>query len=114
MNIAVACLVFFLALTQALPGEMEFNEDRYWPESNQNQADLQSDIDDPVLERYLLRIARKARPAQVYEIFAKRSNDLKRLSPERQKNFVGLMGKRSLSSESEERDVKLDFNRRRK
>ncbi|CAH2282461.1 protachykinin-1 isoform X1 [Pelobates cultripes] len=115
MNLAVVCVVFFLAVTQTLSEEMEYNEDRYWPESNLHQADLQTDIEDPALERFLLRIARKARPGQILELIAKRSKEFKRNSPKRQNSnsFVGLMGKRSLSSESEESAMDLDFNRRR-
>ncbi|XP_053322260.1 protachykinin-1-like [Spea bombifrons] len=115
MKLTIACVVLFLAAIQAQSEEVEFNEDSYWPYSNQNQADLQQDIEDPAFERYLLRIARKSRPSPVIELIAKRSKEFKRMSPKRHKieSFIGLMGKRSLSPESEESDADLNLKRRR-
>ncbi|XP_075067313.1 protachykinin-1-like [Mixophyes fleayi] len=112
MNIAVACLVIFLAATQALAEEMEWTEGNYWPSSDYNQADLE----EPTYDRYMLRIARKLKPDQFYGTMGKRNIDTKQSSKKGYKHgtFIGLMGKRSLSSESAERITDLNLYRRRK
>ncbi|XP_072010980.1 protachykinin-1-like [Engystomops pustulosus] len=111
MNIVVACMVFFLAATQAWPEETDWTEGN-WPSEDTRQTDLE----EPAYDRFLMRIARKLKPDQFYGIMGKRDNTLKRTSPKRQKldSFIGLMGKRSLSSGSEERNIAYDSSRRRK
>ncbi|XP_063780848.1 protachykinin-1-like [Pseudophryne corroboree] len=104
MNMAVACLVFFLAATQALTEEMEWTEGSHWPSNDQYQADLE----EPTYDKYMLRIARNRNPEKFYGLPGKRDIGYKA------GNFIGLMGKRSLSSESAERKTDLDFYRRRK
>ncbi|XP_056374918.1 protachykinin-1-like [Hyla sarda] len=112
MNIAMACMVFFLAATQAWPEETDGTEGNYWPSPDQNQADLE----DAAYDRYLTRIARKLKPDHFYGVMGKRISESKRTSPKRQKidSFIGLMGRRSLSSESKERNSDYDYRRRRK
>ncbi|XP_073438404.1 protachykinin-1-like [Dendrobates tinctorius] len=112
MNIVVACMVFFLAATQAWPEERDWTEGNYWPSRDLNQADLE----EPAYDRYPMRIARKLRPDQFYGIMGKRHSESKRPSPKLQKtdSFFGLMGKRSLSSESEDRNTEYESVRRRK
>ncbi|XP_068094594.1 protachykinin-1-like [Hyperolius riggenbachi] len=111
MNLAVACVVFFLSTTQLLGEEMDWSEDTYWPDQDLSQTEL----DEPTYNRYRL-IARKPRPDLFYGIMGKRNTESKRSPPKWQKldSFIGLMGKRSLSSESEERNTEAEFNRRRR
>ncbi|KAM4029638.1 protachykinin-1-like [Anomaloglossus baeobatrachus] len=112
MNIVVACMVFFLAATQAWPEEMDWTEGNYWPSQDANQADLE----EMAYNRYPMKIARNLRPDQFYGVMGKRNSESKGTSPKRQKadSFIGLMGKRSLSSESEKRNNKYESIRRRK
>ncbi|KAE8596311.1 hypothetical protein XENTR_v10016049 [Xenopus tropicalis] len=111
MNVVLACLIVVLTASLTLAEDMEFNEESYWPYSDQIQADL---VEDPIFERYLLRLARKPNPELFYSSMGKRNNDFKGTSPKRNKMFIGLMGKRALTSESEERMKDLYFSRRRK
>ncbi|KAM4689354.1 tachykinin-like peptide [Discoglossus pictus] len=89
---------------------MEFNEDGYYPYREQ----IQTDLEDPTFERFLLRLVRRPLPGDFVASMGKRTNEFKRTSPKRHGSFIGLMGKRALSSESEERNIDLDFERRRK
>ncbi|XP_072269575.1 tachykinin-like peptide [Pyxicephalus adspersus] len=111
MNLAVACLVFFFSATQLLAQDMEWAEGNFWPENEINQVDL----DEPIYNRYRLRIARKPRPDQFYGTMGKRNIESKR-SPKRHNfdSFIGLMGKRSLSSDLRESRDEMDFLRRRR
>ncbi|XP_041421843.1 tachykinin-like peptide [Xenopus laevis] len=124
MNVILACLIVLLTASQTLAEEMEFNEDSFYPYSDQIQAEL---VEDPVFERYLLRPARRPKSEKFYPIIGKRNNDFKETSPKRNKifiglmgkrslpsghNFIGLMGKRALTAESEERMNDLYFSRR--
>ncbi|XP_073488754.1 protachykinin-1-like [Aquarana catesbeiana] len=114
MNLIVACLVFFLSATQLLAEDMEWTEGSLWPESELNQVDLEEPI-----YRYRLRFARKPNPERFYAPMGKRNKDdieLNRPSPKRHNpaSFIGLMGKRSLGSDSQESSNELYFIRRRR
>ncbi|XP_075445246.1 tachykinin-like peptide isoform X2 [Ascaphus truei] len=106
MNIFIASLVVLLVATQALAEEMEFGDESDRPFSYQIQADQQ----DPSFARYLLRMARVAAPSPdvFYALLGKRNSGYKSDS------FIGLMGKRFLDPESEERNIDQDFERRHK
>ncbi|MEE6466510.1 hypothetical protein FKM82_006972 [Ascaphus truei] len=114
MNILIASLVVLLVATQALAEEMEFGDESDRPFSYQIQADQQN----PSFARYLLRMARVAAPSPdvFYAVMGKRNSEFQRDSPKRYKpdSFIGLMGKRFLDPESEERNIDQDFERRHK
>ncbi|XP_069816725.1 protachykinin-1-like [Dendropsophus ebraccatus] len=112
MHIIVACMVLFLAATQAWPEETDWTEGNYWPAPDQSQADLE----EPAYDRYPMRNARKLKLNHFYGVMGKRKTESERTSPKRQKvdSFIGLMGKRSLHSESDERNTDYDYRRRRK
>ncbi|XP_066441086.1 protachykinin-1-like [Eleutherodactylus coqui] len=111
MNIVVACIVLYMAVTQALPEQMGRREKDYWPSQDQHQADPE----EPTYDRYLMRIVKNLNKDTFYGSMGKRNSDSVRMSPKRQKidSFIGLMGKRSLHPESEERSTDNDNSRRR-
>ncbi|KAM5158328.1 protachykinin-1-like [Mantella aurantiaca] len=77
MNLIVAGLVFFLSATQLLAEDMEWTEGNFWPDSELNQVDLE----EPIYNRYRVRIARKPRPDLFYGTMGKRNIESKRSSP---------------------------------
>ncbi|MEE6466498.1 hypothetical protein FKM82_006971 [Ascaphus truei] len=104
MKILVAFAVILLVSAQVFAAEMGLSEDIDWPYSDQIQEELQG----PVLENLLQRIARKPKSDQFYGLMGKRNNGLGQIfrkrfgqiSRKRYKSdsFYGLMGKRSLYS----------------
>ncbi|OCT75706.1 tachykinin precursor 1 L homeolog isoform X1 [Xenopus laevis] len=107
MKILVAFAVILLISAQVFAAEIGLNEDSDWPYSDQIQEEIQG----PVIERILQRIARKPRPDQFYGLMGKRNNGLGQISRKRYKSgsFFGLMGKRSLDSGSSERNSLLNY-----
>ncbi|KAE8596312.1 hypothetical protein XENTR_v10016050 [Xenopus tropicalis] len=115
MKILVAFAVVLLVSAQVFAAEIGFNEDSDWPYSDQIQEDIQG----PVIERILQRIARKPRPDQFYGLMGKRNNGFGQISRKRfgqisrkrykSGSFFGLMGKRSLDSGSSERNSLLNY-----
>ncbi|XP_063306819.1 tachykinin-like peptide isoform X2 [Pelobates fuscus] len=112
MKILVAFAVILLVSAQVLAADIGLNEDIDWPYSDQIQEELQG----PVFESLLQRIARKPRPEQFYGLMGKRNNGFGQISRKRFKSdaFYGLMGKRSLYSGSSERNTLQNYERRRK
>uniref|UniRef100_A0A8C5MLJ8 Tachykinin 1 n=1 Tax=Leptobrachium leishanense TaxID=445787 RepID=A0A8C5MLJ8_9ANUR len=125
MKILFAFAVILLVSAQVLAAEIGLNEDIDWPYSDQIQEELQG----PVFENLLQRIARKPRPDQFYGLMGKRNNGFGQISRKRYKSdsFYGLMGKRSLYSDkdaqalfdylglgSSERNTLQNYERRRK
>ncbi|CAH2282464.1 protachykinin-1 isoform X1 [Pelobates cultripes] len=112
MKILVAFAVILLVSAQVFAAEIGLNEDIDWPYSDQIQEELQG----PVFESLLQRIARKPRPDQFYGLMGKRNNGFGQISRKRFKSdaFYGLMGKRSLYSGSSERNTLQNYERRRK
>ncbi|KAM4706157.1 protachykinin-1 isoform 2-T3 [Rhinophrynus dorsalis] len=104
MKTLVVFAVILLVSAQVFAAEIGLNEDIDWPYSDQIQEELQG----PVFERLLQRIARKPRPDQFYGLMGKRNNGYKSDS------FFGLMGKRALNSGSSERNTLLNYDTRRK
>ncbi|XP_053322257.1 tachykinin-like peptide isoform X2 [Spea bombifrons] len=111
MKILVAFAVILLISAQVFAAEIGLNEDIDWPYSDQIQEELQG----PVFESLLQRIARKPRPDQFYGLMGKRNNGFGQISRKRYKSdsFFGLMGKRSLYSGSSERNTLQNYERRR-
>uniref|UniRef100_A0A6I8QKP2 Tachykinin precursor 1 n=1 Tax=Xenopus tropicalis TaxID=8364 RepID=A0A6I8QKP2_XENTR len=106
MKILVAFAVVLLVSAQVFAAEIGFNEDSDWPYSDQIQEDIQG----PVIERILQRIARKPRPDQFYGLMGKRNNGMDHTSFRyKSGSFFGLMGKRSLDSGSSERNSLLNY-----
>ncbi|KAM3927747.1 protachykinin-1-like [Leptodactylus fuscus] len=101
-----------MAAAQAWPDDKDWAEGNPWPSQDLSQADLA----EAAYDRYLMRMARKLRPDQFYGTMGKRDSAFQRTSPKRQKidSFIGLMGKRSLRSETEQRNSDYDYSRRRK
>uniref|UniRef100_A0A8C5MSK8 Tachykinin 1 n=1 Tax=Leptobrachium leishanense TaxID=445787 RepID=A0A8C5MSK8_9ANUR len=120
MKILFAFAVILLVSAQVLAAEIGLNEDIDWPYSDQIQEELQG----PVFENLLQRIARKPRPDQFYGLMGKRNNGFGQISRKRfgqisrkrykSDSFYGLMGKRSLYSGSSERNTLQNYERRRK
>ncbi|KAM8967120.1 protachykinin-1 [Pelodytes ibericus] len=120
MKILVAFAVILLVSAQVFAAEMGLNEEIDWPYSDQIQEELQG----PVFENLLQRIARKPRPDQFYGLMGKRNNGFGQISRKRfgqisrkrykSDSFYGLMGKRSLYSGSSERNTLQSYERRRK
>ncbi|XP_053568956.1 protachykinin-1 [Bombina bombina] len=119
MKILVAFAVILLVSAQIFAAEVGFNDDIDWPYSDQMQDELQG----PMFENFLQRIARKPRPDQFYGLMGKRNGfgqisrkrfgqiSRRRYKPD---SFYGLMGKRSLYSGSSERNSLHNYERRRK
>ncbi|XP_018124976.2 uncharacterized protein LOC108720096 isoform X2 [Xenopus laevis] len=95
MNTVLACLIVLLTASQTLAEEMEFNEDSYWPYSDQIQADF---VEGPVFERYLLRPERKPKSEVFYTSMGKRNSEKRETSLKRNKVFFGLMSKKGSTS----------------
>ncbi|KAJ1101229.1 hypothetical protein NDU88_006301 [Pleurodeles waltl] len=112
MKVLVAFAVLLLVSAQVLAGEMGLSEESDWPYTDQLQDELQG----PLFENFLQRIARKPRPEQFYGLMGKRNSGLGQISRKRHntKSFVGLMGKRALISGSYERNTMHNYERRRK
>ncbi|XP_029444794.1 protachykinin-1 isoform X1 [Rhinatrema bivittatum] len=112
MKILIALAVLFLVSAQVLAEEIGYSEDSDWPYSDQIQDELQG----PLFENFLQRIARKPRPDQFFGLMGKRNSGLGQISRRRHKtdSFFGLMGKRSLYSGSSERNTIQNYERRRK
>ncbi|MEE6466504.1 hypothetical protein FKM82_006971 [Ascaphus truei] len=72
MKILVAFAVILLVSAQVFAAEMGLSEDIDWPYSDQIQEELQG----PVLENLLQRIARKPKSDQFYGLMGKRNNGL--------------------------------------
>ncbi|KAM4706155.1 protachykinin-1 isoform 1-T2 [Rhinophrynus dorsalis] len=120
MKTLVVFAVILLVSAQVFAAEIGLNEDIDWPYSDQIQEELQG----PVFERLLQRIARKPRPDQFYGLMGKRNNGIGPMSRKRfgqisrkrykSDSFFGLMGKRALNSGSSERNTLLNYDTRRK
>ncbi|NP_001090006.1 tachykinin precursor 1 L homeolog precursor [Xenopus laevis] len=82
MKILVAFAVILLISAQVFAAEIGLNEDSDWPYSDQIQEEIQG----PVIERILQRIARKPRPDQFYGLMGKRNNGLGQISRKRYKS----------------------------
>ncbi|KAF1381220.1 hypothetical protein PFLUV_G00151340 [Perca fluviatilis] len=91
----LAVLVALLAVAQVFGEENDIKEDAdYWTSSNQIQDGWLAN--DPFREA-LLRMTRKPRPRQFIGLMGKRSMANPQITRKRHKvnSFVGLMGKRS-------------------
>ncbi|XP_041423193.1 uncharacterized protein LOC735203 isoform X2 [Xenopus laevis] len=101
MKILVAFAVILLVSAQVFAAEIGFNED--WPYSDQIQEEIQG----PVIERILQRIARKPRPDQFYGLMGKRNDGFGQIS---RKRFGQISRKRS----SERNSLMNYYDTRRK
>ncbi|XP_030045811.1 protachykinin-1 isoform X2 [Microcaecilia unicolor] len=112
MKMLIALAVFVLVAAQVFAEEIGYSQESDWPYSDQIQDELQG----PLFENFLQRIARKPRPDQFFGLMGKRNTGLGQISRRRHKtdSFFGLMGKRSLYSGSSERNTVQNYERRRK
>ncbi|XP_069504643.1 protachykinin-1 isoform X2 [Ambystoma mexicanum] len=72
MRVLVALAVLLLVSAQVFADDLGLSEESDWPYTEQLQDELQG----PLIEHFLQRIARKPRPDQFYGLMGKRTTGL--------------------------------------